>query len=86
MKEFRFIGNHAEHLDNGAPIEPGGYTGPINERAPQNASLIRDGQLVEVSTGTADAHADGDTKKVSRLNKTAEEPTTPDENKKEGEA
>jgi hypothetical protein len=55
MKEFRYTGTHAEHLDNGAPIEPGAYTGPINEKASGNARLVRDGLLLEVPKGTFDA-------------------------------
>lgn len=64
MKEFRYTGDHAEHLDNGAPVEPGAYTGLINEKASGNARLIRDGLLTEVPKGTFDA-AQEDAAKLS---------------------
>jgi hypothetical protein len=67
VKEFRFIGQAADQLDNGRPVEPGDYTGPINAKAPQNARLIREGQLLEVPDGTAEAHLAGDTERVSEL-------------------
>lgn len=55
MKEFRYVGTHAETLDNGRPIEPGEFTGPINERATKNKQLVDDGLLLEVADGTAEA-------------------------------
>lgn len=67
MREFRFIGSAADTLENGRPVEPGEYTGPINEKAPKNAQLRRDGLLLEVPDGTAQAHEDGDTELVSSL-------------------
>lgn len=60
MKEFRFIGDHAETLDNGRPVGPGEYTGSINEKASKNAQLIRDGVLIEVPMGAAEMIANAD--------------------------
>lgn len=54
MKEFRFIGSHADELDDGRPLEPGMYTGPIDERAAKNDQLIESGVLIPVPKGTAD--------------------------------
>lgn len=52
MKEYRFIGNHAEELEGGRPIEPGEYTGLIKLEA-HNLDLFNDGLLLEVPKGTA---------------------------------
>lgn len=52
MKEFRYIGAHAETLDGGRPIEPGEFTGPIDPALPQNAHLLDSGALLEVPDGT----------------------------------
>lgn len=69
MKEFRFIGQAADTLENGRPVEPGEYTGPIDESAPKSEQLINDGLLLEVPNGTADAYAAGDESKISKLTK-----------------
>jgi hypothetical protein len=69
MKEYRYIGQQADYLESGAPLEPGAYTGPINDKAKHNALMIRDGRLIEVPEGTAEAHANGDTELVSQLNR-----------------
>lgn len=54
MKEFRFVGVHADELDGGRPLAPGDYTGPINERSTKNKSMIADGTLLPVEDGTYD--------------------------------
>lgn len=54
MKEFRFVGTHADELEGGRPLAPGEYTGPINERAAKNKSMIDSNVLIEVEDGTAD--------------------------------
>jgi hypothetical protein len=54
MKEFRFVGVHADELDGGRPLAPGDYTGPISERTPKNKSMIADGTLLPVEDGTFD--------------------------------
>lgn len=58
MEEFKFVGSHADELENGRPIEPGEYTGPINERAKKNKQLIDEGMLLPVEAGTAKAVAE----------------------------
>lgn len=55
MKEFRFVGVHADELDGGRPLAPGDYTGPINERSTKNRSMIADGTLIPVEDGTYDS-------------------------------
>lgn len=54
LKEFRYVGDHAESLDGGRMIESGGFTGPIDvsEESPHNAQLYAQGLLVEVPNGT----------------------------------
>lgn len=54
LLEFRFIGSHAESLDGGRMIEPGGFTGPIDvsDESPHNQQLLEQGLLVEVPDGT----------------------------------
>lgn len=54
MKEFRYIGLHADELEGGRPVAPGEYTGSINERARQNKMLIDAGLLLPVEDGTTE--------------------------------
>jgi hypothetical protein len=54
VKEYRFIGSHPETLDGGRPIEPGEFTGPIDEKLPQNEHLVDSGALLTVPDGTYD--------------------------------
>jgi hypothetical protein len=58
VKEYRFIGSHPDTLDGGRPIEPGEFTGPIDESAPQNADLLDAGVLLEVPKGTYKKESD----------------------------
>lgn len=53
LKEYRFIGSHADELEGGRPIEPGEFTGPIDGDLTQNAHLIEQGVLIEVPKGAA---------------------------------
>lgn len=58
MKEYRFIGSHAEELDGGRPIAPGDYTGPIEANAdenPKNAALVEEGLLIEATAPEPDS-------------------------------
>jgi hypothetical protein len=58
MKEYRFIGDHAEELDGGRPIAPGDFTGLIDvEEGTHNGNLLLDGLLLEVPKGSADKQA-----------------------------
>lgn len=52
MKEYRFVGSHADELEGGRPIEPGEFTGPIDASEAKNHQLVEDGLLIEVSDGT----------------------------------
>jgi hypothetical protein len=52
MKEFRYIGTHADELEGGRPLAPGDYTGPINEKAKKNKQLIDEGHLIPIEDGT----------------------------------
>lgn len=54
MKEFRFVGTHADELDGGRPLAPGDYTGPISSTSTKNKSMIADGVLLPVEDGTFD--------------------------------
>lgn len=47
MKEFRYVGHTPTDLDGGRPIEPGEFTGPIDEELPQNKRMIEEGLLIE---------------------------------------
>ena len=53
LKEYRFIGGHADELEGGRPVEPGEFTGPIDGDLTQNAHLIEEGVLIEVPKGAA---------------------------------
>lgn len=78
MKEYRFVGSHADELDGGRPIAPGDFTGPINivddeskeDYTPKAAQLLADGHLIEVADGSADTAAKA---------AAADEPPVPDE-------
>jgi hypothetical protein len=67
MKEFRFVGVHADELEGGRPVAPGEYTGPINERATQNKAHIDAGNLFPVEDGTAARVAAIDAAATKRL-------------------
>lgn len=63
MKEYKYIGLHADELEGGVPVAPGDYTGPISNRG-HNNTLIKEGLLVEVPDGT--------TEEVARINAATE--------------
>lgn len=46
MREFRFVGTHADELEGGRPISPGEFTGPIDPEETRNKQLIDEGLLI----------------------------------------
>jgi hypothetical protein len=60
LKQYRFIGDHAESLDGGRPVAPGEYTGPIDPTQPHNAQMIEQGLLIEGSPPDPDQPLSGD--------------------------
>lgn len=79
MKEFKFIGQHPDELEGGRVVEPGEYTGPINERAKQNKRLINDELLIEVPDGTAQEVADANEAAAAAVGEDATNPPEEDE-------
>jgi hypothetical protein len=58
LKEYRYIGRHAEELDGGRQLAPGDYTGGIEtEKGSHNADLLDEGLLIEVPEGTTEKQA-----------------------------
>lgn len=51
LKEYRFVGGHAEGLEGGRSVEPGEFTGPLAVIG-VNQDLIESQMLVEVPNGT----------------------------------
>lgn len=56
MKEYRFVGVHADELEGGRPLAPGEYTGAIDasNKSPKNHLMVEEGLLIEVENGTAE--------------------------------
>lgn len=77
-KKYRYVGNHAETLDDGRPVAPGDYVHLTDEemKSPQNSSLAAEGVLI----GMSDAGEEQIDKAETRV-KREEAKTT-----KEGEA
>jgi hypothetical protein len=55
QKEYRFVGMHADNLEDGTQLAPGDYTGPITaKKGGHNATLVEENLLIEVPDGTYD--------------------------------
>jgi hypothetical protein len=79
VKEFRYIGSHAETLENGRPIASGDYTGAINEKAKKTRQLVDDGLLIEVPDGTAEAAQKADEAARAQAEEEQENPPPDDD-------
>lgn len=52
VREFRYIGSSQFTLDDGSKVDPGQYTGPIDDTTPLNSAAVAAQTLLPVASGT----------------------------------